>query len=81
MSPSRRISSRTETSASINRSIRGSTAHQGGRVVPRGLGWGWRHTCTTTTVYPDCVHERTGTEKYTDAFATASAKIGSSGPN
>lgn len=41
-------------------------------------GWGWWYSCTTTTSYPDCVRERTGTEKYSDAFATASAKIGSS---
>ena len=30
------------------------------------------------TKYPDCVAERTGSDKYTDAFATSSAKITSS---
>jgi len=30
------------------------------------------------TDYPDCVAERTGSDKYTDAFATSSAKITSS---
>ena len=34
--------------------------------------------CWWETTYPDCVRERTGTEKYSDAFATSSAKIGSS---
>ena len=33
------------------------------------------------TEYPDCVAERTGSDKYTDAFATSSAKITSSSYN
>ena len=37
--------------------------------------------CKTETTYPDCVAERTGTEKYTDAFATSAAKITSSDYN
>jgi len=37
--------------------------------------------CWWETTYPDCVRERTGTEKYTDAFATSTAKIGSSDYN
>jgi hypothetical protein len=32
-------------------------------------GWGWYKSCWWETTYPDCVAERTGTEKYTDAFA------------
>lgn len=39
---------------------------------------GGDYVCTTVTTYPDCVRERTGTYKYSDAFATSSAKIGSS---
>ena len=34
--------------------------------------------CKTVTTYPDCVAERTGSDKYTDAAATSSAKITSS---
>ncbi|MFZ2102826.1 MAG: TadE/TadG family type IV pilus assembly protein [Oricola sp.] len=32
-------------------------------------------TCWMEATYPDCVHERTGTENYSDAFADATAKI------
>jgi len=35
-------------------------------------------SCKTVTTYPDCVAERTGSEKYSDTFATSSAKITSS---
>ncbi|WP_193174774.1 pilus assembly protein, partial [Oricola nitratireducens] len=40
-------------------------------------GWGWRRrtTCSWVTSYPDCVYERTGTQKFTDAFADSTAKI------
>ena len=31
--------------------------------------------CDWKPYYPDCVHERTGPQKYTDAFADATAKI------
>jgi len=34
--------------------------------------------CRTVTYYPDCVAERTGSEKYSDTFANSSAKITSS---
>ena len=39
----------------------------------------WNRQCSYGTTFPDCVRERTGTQAYTDAFATSSAKIGSSG--
>jgi len=39
----------------------------------------WDGSCRTwRTKYPDCVAERTGSDKYTDAFATSAAKITSS---
>tara|TARA_Y100000815_G_scaffold161824_1_gene146768 strand:+ start:10329 stop:11786 length:1458 start_codon:yes stop_codon:yes gene_type:complete len=39
----------------------------------------WNGSCRKwKTVYPDCVAERTGSQKYTDAFATSAAKITSS---
>lgn len=41
-------------------------------------GWWWNKNCWTETTYPDCVRERTGPQRFTDAFASPSAKIGSS---
>lgn len=40
-------------------------------------GWGWYRTCWNE--WTDCVHERTGPQKFTDAFADSTAKIGRSG--
>lgn len=33
------------------------------------------YTCHWVTFYPDCVYERNGTQKFTDAFADSTAKI------
>lgn len=43
----------------------------------QSTGWGWRRrtTCWWETTYPDCVYERNGTQKFTDAFADSTAKI------
>ncbi|GAB4350429.1 MAG: pilus assembly protein [Oricola sp.] len=38
-------------------------------------GRGWRRTCEWQASYPDCVYERTGTNRFTDKFADATAKI------
>ena len=52
-----------------------------GVSVRKCSGWWYNRTCWYETQYPDCVRERTGTEKFTDHFADSTAKIGSSAYN